>query len=129
MKIAGLCALTVLYCLPVFGQTARSARSFWSGHTLQEKCNKFTLAERNPNSSAEPANILDIGQCRGYVAAIADQLEANNLIRTPLGVSDIDAVRIINLYIEHHPEQLYLSAQTVVGLAIHEKFPVSPERN
>ncbi len=129
MRIVTLFLLLLLYGLPTVAQTAHSGRSFWDGHTLREKCGKFDYAEKHPRESVDITDLLDASQCRGYVAAMADQLEMDNVIRMPQGVSDVDAVKIINLYVERHPEQLYLSAQAVAGLALHEKFPASPEKN
>jgi Ssp1 endopeptidase immunity protein Rap1a len=104
-------------------QTPTAVRSFWDGHRLKDLCGKADYAEKHSEERIDVEVLREATLCRGYVTGVADQLEADDLIRTPLQVTDIDVVDIVNLYIQQHPEKLYFSAPSVIGLALSEQFP------
>jgi hypothetical protein len=115
-----LIVLSLLVCsLPAFAQEFLASCS----DKVQDKENKT------------PLEYMTSSYCIGYVSGFieAAAIDATVNVHTPLfclpeGSTNFQFMRVINRYINNHPERGHYELSVLVNLALTEAFPCKPKK-
>lgn len=77
------------------------------------------------NSVGTPQENADASFYLGYVTAISDALNSNDLLCLPKNVSGGQPADIVYQYLENNPAERQYTASSNVYVAFHEAFPNS----
>jgi hypothetical protein len=96
-----------------------------SGNDLMEAWQKYEKWDANAQNSIlnDPITSLGAGEFRGYVKAIADMGSNQDSCYIPDGVTIRQIYLVIGKYLNEHPEELHLSARSIVHKALVKAFP------
>jgi hypothetical protein len=118
MKITvACCALVVALCSL---SNSSDAGMFYTGSELYGGCANF-----DPNTADTWKN----GVCYGYVMGVIDNLDSVQraehicVFAPPMGMRAPVTVGIVQKYLKEHPDQLQLSADSLIGVAMAHAFP------
>lgn len=99
------------------------AKDIGSGNHLLNACNTFMSDNKQDMSYSEG---LDAGYCVGLVSGIAETIISSDSPTACFPKSSVtreQTVRIVVKYLNNHPEQLHLSASSLVMVSFEEAFP------
>ena len=110
--------LFVLALLLVISSTANA--SFMSGNNLMERYRSYK--EYNAGNPSEEDLMLGM-MYLGYVAGASDVLDNLEMICKPKGMTVGQAAQIVGKYLDDNPQELHISAGTLVFKALSEHYP------
>jgi hypothetical protein len=98
------------------------------GNHLQEVCNEAIKLF----DSRDEADVFNAGNCFGYIRAANDMYEvlvnsSNRTICIPSGIRAKQLIRIVDKYLEEHPEKLHNVGSLLVYESFQESFPCSEQ--
>lgn len=99
------------------------AKDTGSGNHLLNACNTFMSDSKQGMLYSEG---LDAGYCVGLVSGIAETIIGSDNPTACFPKSSVtreQAVRVVVKYLNNHPEQLHLSASSLVMVSFEEAFP------
>jgi hypothetical protein len=113
--------------LPVF--VFASANAFadewgWAvggdGNQLITACKSAVRSLDDPSREYTKQDVYNIGFCQGFVSGTADSMHNDADL---MGISRGQMVRVVEKYLEDHPEKLSLAASFLVHDALTKAFP------
>ena len=122
-----LSLLTVVFLLA----TAATAKEQWyrvfgpNGNTLIVPCKAAVQKIDSPDWQGTKQEAYDSGFCMGFVSGIADTMnEEEGVDFSDSAITRDQLIRVVQKYLEDHPEQLSKPASWLVRLALVKAFPV-----
>lgn len=99
---------------------------YWDGRTLAEMCEQGERVAKGDSDALE----VDAGSCMGYILGVAEVLEDDlEQVEIPEDVQIAMLVRVVREYLEEHPGELDQPARKLVGRALVEAYPATPQQS
>lgn len=121
--------LLLLACtIPAFAKRDWYREFGVSGNTLIAVCNPAIQKIDDPHFQGTKQDRYDAGYCEGFIAGIADNMnEDDGVSLNEPGITLRLLIRVVQQYMNDHPEQLDKPASYLIRQALIKAFPRKAE--
>ena len=113
--------------LSLASSSAEAQGSVWlfiTGNSLATYCRDFLLVRRNAAAS-DDQQLQRYAACLSYVAGVSDALTVEGIRHfcLPFRSDSGDITEVVAKYLEQHPDELHMSAYTLVVQSLASAYP------
>jgi hypothetical protein len=126
-KMMAIRLIVLGIALSLASSNAEAQGSVWlfiTGNSLATYCRDFLLVRRNAAAS-DDQQLQRYAACLGYVAGVSDALTVEGIRHfcLPFRSDSGDITEVVAKYLDQHPEELHMSAYTLVVQSLASAYP------